>query len=119
LSGKQDVDALADSVLSHLRKMFNTRQGHVLTQPEYGLPDVTHLVQNLPEMIRVSSTAIQNSIERFEPRLRHVVVRGIPIPEGDMNLWFEIRAELVTDQEEVTVSFQTRVNASGRVDIKE
>jgi len=110
---------LHDSVLSHLKKMLNTRQGHVLTQPEYGLPDMTQFVQNLPEMVKVSLTSIQNSIERFEPRLRNVVVRHLPNPDNITNLWFEIRAELVTEREETSVSFQTLVNPSGHTDVKE
>jgi type VI secretion system protein len=119
LTGGQNIEDLASSVLSHLQKMLNTRQGHVLIQPEYGLPDMTQFVSDLPEMARTSSRAIKNSIERFEPRLRNVTVTHVPNDEDVTNLWFKIMAELVTDREEVTVSFQTRVNPSGHIEVME
>ena len=61
----ENTQQLADSILRHLQKMLNTRQGHVLTQPEYGIPDVTEFIQTLPDMVNEVRSAIRNSIEKF------------------------------------------------------
>ncbi|MFY9268865.1 MAG: type VI secretion system baseplate subunit TssE [Candidatus Manganitrophaceae bacterium] len=118
LTTAEDTQALADSVLGHLRKMLNTRQGHVLIQPEYGMPDVTEFVQNLPEMVERVQRAIRTSIERFEPRLRNVRVKHLVSPDDRMSLKFEITAELVTEREEVSVWFETAVAPSGRIEVR-
>src|SRR3989338_11114861 len=82
----ENTQQLADSVLRHLQKMLNTRQGHALTQPEYGIPDVTEFIQTLPDMVNEVRRAIRNSIEKFEPRLRNVEVTFVPSEDEWMRL---------------------------------
>jgi type VI secretion system protein len=118
LTVMDNTQELADSILRHLRKMLNTRQGHALIQPEYGMPDVTEFIQSLPEMVEVVQRGIRNSIEKFEPRLRNVTVSYLPSSDVATNLRFEITAELVTDQEEASVWFETAVTPTGQIEIK-
>jgi len=103
----ENTQQLADSILRHLQKMLNTRQGHVLTQPEYGIPDVTEFIQTLPDMVNEVRSAIRNSIEKFEPRLRNVEVAFVPSEGAGLSLRFEITAELVTEKEDASVWFET------------
>ena len=117
LTVTEDTQRLADSILRHLRRMLNTRQGHVLTQSDYGMPDVTGFVQNLPDMVTASQRAIQNSIEKFEPRLRNVSVTYAP-SEDKFNVHFEVTAELVTEKEEAAVWFETFLTSSGHIEIR-
>jgi type VI secretion system protein len=118
LTVEENTQELADSILRHLRKMLNTKQGHVLTQPEYGMPDVTEFIQNLPEMVEVVQRGIRNSIEKFEPRLRNVTVTYVPSQEVVANLRFEITAELVTEREEASVWFETAVTPTGQIEVR-
>ncbi|SRR5579884_655892 len=118
LTVEENTQELADSILRHLRKMLNTRQGHVLIQPEYGMPDVTEFIQNLPEMVDVVQRGIRNSIEKFEPRLRNVTVNYVPSPDIAANLRFEITAELVTERDEASVWFETAVTPTGQIEIR-
>lgn len=113
----ENTQQLADSILRHLRKMLNTRQGHVLTQPEYGMPDVTEFIQSLPDMVDAVQRGIRNSIEKFEPRLRNVTVTYAP-SDDRMNVRFEITGELVTEKEEASVWFETAVSPSGHIEVK-
>ena len=117
LSVTENTQLLADSILAHLRKLLNTRQGHVLTQPDYGMPDITEFVQGLPDMVERVQQGIRQTIEKFEPRLRNVSVALAPEAEWP-SIRFEITAELVTDQEDASVWFETSVSPSGHISIK-
>jgi type VI secretion system protein len=114
----ENTQQLADSILRHLQRMLNTRQGHVLTQPEYGIPDVTEFIQTLPDMVNEVRSAIRNSIEKFEPRLRNVEVSFVPSEGAGLSLRFEITAELVTEKEDASVWFETSVSPSGHIDVR-
>ena len=118
LSVNENTELLAESVLKHLSKMLNSRQGHVLIQPEYGMPDVVEFVQNLPEMVQEVERGIKNTIERFEPRLRNPVITFVPEEGYQGTLRFEISAQLVTEKEEASVWFETAVSPSGQIQIK-
>jgi type VI secretion system protein len=118
LTVADNTQELADSILGHLRKMLNSRQGHALIQPEYGMPDVTEFIQNLPEMVDAVQRGIRNSIEKFEPRLRNVAVNYVLSPDLGANLRFEITAELVTENEEASVWFETAVTPTGHIEIR-
>ncbi len=114
----ENTEQLADSILNHLKKMLNTRQGHTLIQPEYGMPDITEFVHTLPGTVDGVRGAIRNSIEKFEPRLRNVDVAYVPSDRDTLSLRFEITAELVTEKEDASVWFETAVSPSGHIDIK-
>jgi type VI secretion system protein len=118
LTVNENTELLAESVLKHLQRMLNTRQGHVLVQPEYGMPDVTEFVQTLPEMVNAVQKAIKNSIQKFEPRLRNPTITFVPSEFYQTELRFEITAELVTQKEEASVFFETEVSPSGEIRIK-
>ncbi|HET6369858.1 MAG TPA: type VI secretion system baseplate subunit TssE [Nitrospiria bacterium] len=118
LTVSENTEQLADSILRHLRKMLNTRQGHALIQPEYGMPDVTEFRENLPEMVEIVQQGIRNSVEKFEPRLRNVTVSFVPSQDDWTNLRFEITGELVTEREEASVWFETSVSPEGHIEVK-
>ena len=119
LTTKQNLHELNASILSHLKKMLNTRQGHVLTQPEYGMPDITEFILNLPEAVHEVSEAIRSSIERFEPRLISVTVNHLPSEYSLFSLRFEITAALVTDVDEASVRFETELTPSGQIEVRD
>ena len=45
---KHDVNRVTDSVLEHLQRILNTRQGNVPLADDYGVPDFTDLVLTFP-----------------------------------------------------------------------
>jgi type VI secretion system protein len=107
---------LADSVMRHLQRLLNTRQGHVLTQPEYGMPDFTDCAESLPETLDKVRRAIKNSIEQFEPRLRRVKITHLP-SEDSLNLHFGITGQLVTGKQRLSAFFSTKVSPSGSTQV--
>jgi len=109
---RENTQQLADSVMRHLQRLLNTRQGHVSTQPEYGMPDFTDCAESLPETLDRVRRAIKNSIEKYEPRLRRVRITHLP-SEDSLNLHFSITGQLVTEKGQVSAFFSTKVSPSG------
>jgi type VI secretion system protein len=113
-SARENPNAVADSVLEHLRRMLNTRQGISCTVPDYGIPDLTDMVHSFPEAVDRMRRSIRSSIEKYEPRLKNVQVEHVP-EEGDpFQLCFEIKGQIVTGAEKTPVAFHTTLDASGR-----
>lgn len=68
-------DTQLKSVRSHLERLLNTRQGGLTHLPDYGLPDISAIYQELPDSASVLTGAIKACIEKYEPRLKNVVVQ--------------------------------------------
>ena len=108
-----------NSILNHLQRVLNTKQGSVPIADDYGIPDFT----DLPGAFSTGSTheverIIKNVIEKYEPRLTKVRAGFIPQKEDRLALRFEIDARLAT-KEEIPVTFETVVTAGGKINIKE
>lgn len=111
-----DVALLADSVLRHLERLFNVRQGSVATRPDYGLPDINSLVHRFPDAGIEFRKAIKRAIDDFEPRLRNATVTGDDDDRGDMLLLrFKITAQLVARGMKKPVNFTTQIDDDGRL----
>jgi len=110
-----DPSALLTDVLSHLRELFNIRQGAIPTRTDYGMPDINSLITSFPDAVEVLRGAIADQIRRFEPRLVVLAVRHEPDPENPLTLAFSIQAELVLDDRRQHVVFSTAINDDGRV----
>jgi type VI secretion system protein len=88
-----DLDA---AVATHLVNMLNTKQGSSLTCPDYGVPELTELLHDLPDAISIMQRSIKQCITQYEPRLRNVQVRHVPQEAGtSLVLSFEVTAQLV------------------------
>jgi type VI secretion system protein len=119
LSASLNVGAAMRSVLAHLSRMFNSRQGHSLTAPEYGLPDLTDFMRSFPASARELEKAIQHCIEQYEPRLASVRVRFDRSERDVLVLSFNIRAKLVIDDETRPISFSAELDSDGRLGVKQ
>lgn len=115
--GGDSLEALAESVLRHLRKMLNTRQGSSRTVPDYGIPDLGELVRAFPVTRQELENGIRSSIEKYEPRLQDVTVRFAENEDDILTLAFEITARIVTSDEEAGVWFVTRIDPDGHLEI--
>ncbi|KML54606.1 type VI secretion protein [Burkholderia cepacia] len=113
------VDVLAHSVLDHLRRILNTRQGHVPIDPAFGVPDFTNLAGGLAQgSVREIERQIECVITRYEPRLKSPrVVLADRSPDVAM-LHFNLDARLMLDKREIPARFLTTVSGNGKVDIR-
>ena len=104
------------SVLEHLRAMCTTRHGTMVTQPDYGVADVSEMIHAFPDAIAEMARSIRHTIQAYEPRLTNVRVKHIP--SEDMTLRYELTAQLVTGASKVPVQFETTIDPSRRIVVR-
>lgn len=114
----EDTGELTRSILSHLGRMFSTRQGHALIAPEYGMPDLTDFMRDFPSSAEGMERALREGIERFEPRLKSVRVRLDRSDTEDLRLRFRITAKLAVGRDGSDVSFAMNVDSEGRLNVR-
>ena len=120
LRGTVDPNLMVASVMRHLQKILNTRQGSAPIDDDYGMPDFTDLAATFSsESVRDLSRSIKVVINKYEPRLSSVQVEAMPHGQHVLELHFKIEGKLeIGDQVEVPVAFDTYVNPDGRIQIK-
>ncbi len=107
------------SVVDHLRKMLNTKQNHAPAHMDYGIPDPSDVAHAFPDAIGTMQKSIRACIEKYEPRLTAVNVVHVQSEQDVLTLRFQITAQLANTKERVPVCFDTLVDASGRIKVKD
>jgi type VI secretion system protein len=117
-SSRDRREHLAASVVGHLTRLLNSRQGCSSTLSDYGMPDFSESQGSKNEMKAAFELAIRTTIQKYEPRLRRVVVR-LDEDEGQrLDPRFTITAELATtDDSQRQVSFSSVMDANGKISI--
>jgi len=111
----RDFDDLRQSVCRNLERILNSRNGMSQACAAYGLPDLTQIVNGVPERAREIEHAVQRCILEYEPRLKQVEVEHVPDAHGPMTACFRIRASVLAGKSAEEVWFETVVVSSGRV----
>jgi type VI secretion system protein len=112
-----DVGKVSESIIEHLRNMFNVRQGSVMTLADYGMPDFNDMAADFPNALKAVRTVIRDSIRKYEPRLSRVSVTHVVDEDHPLELLFRVKAEVQLDGENVPVVFETKVGDSGSVKV--
>lgn len=110
-----NAQRMIDSVLANLDRILNERHGNTPIQEDYGIPCISDLVHNFPDATQLMRNAIKVAIEKYEPRLRRVTVKSVPVEGDPLALNFEITAELVTEEDRQSVWFETHIDSQGKV----
>jgi type VI secretion system protein len=119
LKRKRGESATAlDSIMRHLQRILNTKQGNVPIAPDFGLPDLTDLHQNHLDSLRWFERAIRQTIQKYEPRLKAIRVRFVPNEADPLSLSFQIVGKLVTEGHQDPVRFESVVGSDGRISIR-
>lgn len=105
------------SVVNHLKKLLNARQGTTLMDLEYGMPDFTDLRATFPDSVRDIERSISRTIERFEPRLTNVKVDFMEQDER-LTLYFQIRAMLTSDDKPLDIHLHSTLDAGGKMAVR-
>jgi type VI secretion system protein len=82
------------SIISHLNRLLNCRQGSLPHLPDYGLPDVAEIYQGLPYSLNRLLQAIKFTIEKYEPRLHQVSVIHSATHDRDYVLRLKIQGKI-------------------------
>lgn len=114
----ENTARLRESVLANLRRLLNSRHGIAPIQELYGIPDLCDVIHNFPEAVGAMRKAIKTSIETYEPRLKKVTVTHVEAPDEVLSLRFEIKAELITEEDRESVWIETRIDSKGAVAVK-
>ncbi|CNC51434.1 type VI secretion system baseplate subunit TssE [Yersinia similis] len=102
------------SVLDNMQRILNCRAGALSHLPDYGLPDMSKILQGMPGTAHSLQTTLSNTLLKYEPRLKslNVVLLAQSTPG---HLEYGIDAEL---KELGLVHFGTSFMPEGRVLIR-
>ncbi|MDR3104225.1 MAG: type VI secretion system baseplate subunit TssE [Yokenella regensburgei] len=62
------------SVLDNLQRILNCRAGTLAHLPDYGLPDMTKILQGMPGSAHQLMTTLSDVLLKYEPRLKSIAV---------------------------------------------
>jgi type VI secretion system lysozyme-related protein len=111
---------LRDSIVKHLRNLFNTRAGSVPIDPNYGMPDMSNIAGSFAMgTIESLSEAFIRQVIRYEPRLQQPRITVEDETRDVITLRFELSGQISSTSEwegqMQPFSMVIRVNSSGRV----
>lgn len=101
-----------ESIRLHLLRMLTARQGAVQALPDYGLPDINDLTLSRAELLKETSKAIQECVEKYEPRLQGISVSHQPLPGSPFTMGFRISA-MKYDAHGVLAPWQWSISLEG------
>lgn len=110
------AEVLLRSVVAHLHRILNTRQGSVPLDPLFGVPDFTNLAGGLGAgSVRDIELGIRQVVARYEPRVRDPQVRLQSDASDPMSLSFALDGRLEVDGQLIPLHLSTVVDGSGQV----
>jgi type VI secretion system protein len=116
--GREDLGRVNDSVLRHLQRILNTRQGSVPIAEDYGVPEFSEYLQLGAGAVRELERVLRATVQKYEPRLKGVRVNFIPDEEEKLLLRFQIVARL-GDDATVQLRFETTIDTDGKIRLKD
>ncbi|CAM4130363.1 type VI secretion system lysozyme-like protein [Yersinia intermedia] len=102
------------SVLDNMQRILNCRAGTLSHLPDYGLPDMSKILQGMPGTAHSLLTTLSATLLKYEPRLKSLNVVLLPQTTPG-HLEYGIDAEL---KEFGLVHFGTAFMPEGRVLIR-
>lgn len=88
-----EEDQLILSVLDNMQRILNCRAGTLAHLPDYGLPDMSRILQGMPATAHSLMTTLSHTLLKYEPRLKSI--RIVLLPETlPGHLDYAIDAEL-------------------------
>lgn len=117
-----DIHTVRRAVLRDVENLLNTRRC-IIEAPEsygylaqsmftYGIKDFVAKNPKSPQVQQALKRTIQETVSRFEPRLRNVAVDLNPDDGNSQNLCFSVRATLYADPVREPIYFDTWFSAS-------
>lgn len=95
--------------------ILNSRAGMSQACESYRIPDLTQIVNGVPERGCEIERALEQCIRQYEPRLKHIEVEHAPDTHGPMTACFKVRAAAATGENDEALWFEAVVVPSGWV----
>lgn len=113
-----DPAILLNSVLSHLRRMLNTKQGSVPIAEDYGLADITDMPGSFsPDNLAEIEEKIRAVILKYDPRLTDIRVEFAEKQDDSLALRFKISGKVNAVDLNMPVIFESIVEPTGKISI--
>jgi len=74
LSQVSEENQVILSVLDNMQRILNSRAGTLAHLPDYGLPDMTKILQGMPGTAHELMGALSAVLLKYEPRLKKITV---------------------------------------------
>lgn len=118
--GDLELDAVSEenqvilSVLDNMQRILNSRAGSLSHIPDYGLPDMTRILQGMPGTAHQLLYTLSEVLLKYEPRLKRIDVILL-----EQNMPGELRYAIDAELKEIgLVRFGTEFMPEGRVMIR-
>ena len=99
------------SVLDNMQRILNSRAGTLAHLPDYGLPDMGQVLQGLPATAHGLMRTLQETLTRYEPRLKTVNIQLLPQTQPG-HLEYSLDVQLKSGRQ---VMFGTTLAAEGKI----
>ena len=114
IHGPRSVASTKAAIIAHLHGLCTTRRGAMIVAPRYGIDDVTILFHEMPGGVEEIRLQLEETIQRYEPRLTNVRVGHVAGAPHDLMLRFEIRAAAIFEGRLVPVRFTAAIDGTKR-----
>lgn len=112
------ADLMIESIVRHLQRILNTRQGSVPIDPMFGVPDFTNLASAYTSTLNAQiERDIRGLVDRYEPRLKNVSLKMLEERPDALSLSFELSGSVMIDDRLVPVRMATSIGSQGRIRI--
>lgn len=115
-----DLSYIVNSIINHLQRVLNARQGSVPIADDYGMPDFTNYQGlGIDEQAKTVSDIIRNMILKYEPRLHRAQVVYEPDKNDLLSLRFKLQTEIIHGRDEKSiVELETVISSEGKVRVE-
>jgi type VI secretion system protein len=112
-----EYENVVQSILSHVHNVLCTRNGTVLIDEDYGMPDV-FFSQGIRfrESTSRMSNAIVSVIRKFEPRLKNVTIVQLSDKEDLLMQKFGVKGYL-TDASALGIEFIVTISSEAKITV--
>jgi type VI secretion system protein len=113
-----EINEVMESMRDDLEKLLNTRKGTVLIDPNFGLPDFTHLMNgySVPDVDEIERDILQQ-IRDYDRRLSKLMVRAQDDRATGNSLGFGLTAVFDHKNQEQTLSAIISIKDNGSVGV--
>lgn len=102
------------SIMDNIQRILNSRAGAIKHIPDYGLPDMSQIYQNLPSSAYILMHRMRSTLLKYEPRLDGVDI-SLEENKDDMVLHYVLTCHI---KETGLVKFGTYFMPEGRAILK-
>lgn len=108
-SDQVDMDSYIESIKANIGKVLNARRGSGLSSQDYGLADFNDGATESDDMSKYIMSDIKRCICDFEPRVRDVSVRAVPLAHAPLSLVYQLSLEVESREGDDPLQFEVHL----------